>query len=128
MALLISGDVYVLINYVQFAEALFITISVLGLLYMRYTLKSATRPIKVNYVLPVIFLVICAFLVIFPCYASPVEVGVGLAIILLGIPVYYVTIAWTTKPKWLQKLFDGFNGSCEKLFLCIPEQVYEKKL
>lgn len=128
LALLISGDVYVLINYVQFAEALFITISVLGLLYMRYTHKTANRPIKVNYVLPVTFLVICAFLVIFPCYASPVEVGVGLAIILLGIPVYYVTIAWTTKPQWLQKLFDGFNGGCEKLFLCIPEQVYEKKL
>lgn len=128
LALLIVADVYVLINYVQFVEALFITISVLGLLYMRYTMPKATRPIKVNYILPITFFVICAFLVILPCYVSPVEVGIGLGFILLGIPVYFVTIWWKNKPKWLQQLFDDFNDSCAKLFMCIPEQVYEKEL
>ncbi|XP_050309562.1 large neutral amino acids transporter small subunit 1 [Anthonomus grandis grandis] len=128
LALLIVSDVYVLINYVQFVEALFITISVLGLLYMRYTMPNVSRPIKVNYILPITFFVICVFLVIFPCYESPVEVGVATAIILLGIPVYMVTIWWQNKPKWLQKLFDNFNDSCAKLFMCIPEQVYEKGL
>ncbi|CAG9771620.1 unnamed protein product [Ceutorhynchus assimilis] len=126
--LLVAGDVYVLINYVQFVEALFITISVCGLLYMRYTMPDAKRPIKVTLILPITFLIICAFLVIFPCYESPLEVGIGVAIILIGIPVYLVTIWWKNKPKWLQQLFDGFNDGCAKLFMCIPEQVAQKEL
>ncbi|XP_066251331.1 large neutral amino acids transporter small subunit 1 [Euwallacea similis] len=125
LALLMAGDVYALITYVQFVEALFITISVLGLLYMRYKMPNAKRPIKVNYMLPITFLIICAFLVIFPCHESPVEVGVGVAIVFLGIPVYMVTIWWQNKPKWLQRLFDDFNDGCAKLFMCIPEEVRE---
>ncbi|XP_030750354.1 large neutral amino acids transporter small subunit 2 isoform X1 [Sitophilus oryzae] len=128
LAQLLVADVYVLINYVQFVEALFITISVLGLLYMRYTRPDANRPIKVNMTLPCIFFVICTFLVIFPCYASPVEVGVGLAFVILGIPVYYITIGWKHKPRWLQDFFDNFNNWCAKLFMCVPEQVSDKEL
>ncbi|VEN59340.1 unnamed protein product [Callosobruchus maculatus] len=122
LALVVIEDVYVLINYVSFVEALFITVSVTGLLYMRKTRPNAIRPIKVNLSLPIIFLVICAFLVTFPCYVSPVEVSVGLAFIFCGIPVYYLTIGWTNKPYWLQTMFNNFNTSCAKLFLCVPAE------
>lgn len=79
------------------------------------------RPIKVSLILPVIFLCICAFLVTFPCYVSPWEVSVGLGFVLCGIPVYLVTIAWESKPIWLKKMFNAFNSSCAKLFICVPE-------
>jgi L-type amino acid transporter 5 len=125
LALVIIEDVYVLINYVSFVEALFITISVTGLLHMRWTKPNLKRPIRVNIILPIIFLLICGFLVTFPCYVSPIEVGVGLVFILCGIPVYFVTIAWKTKPDWLNKAFNDFNNSCAKLFLCVTE--YEEK-
>lgn len=115
-------DVYILINYVSFVEALFITISITGLLYMRKTKPTANRPIKVSLVLPVIFLIICAFLVTFPFSVSPVEVGVALFIILAGIPVYFLTIGWTDKPLWLSKASDDFNDCCAKLFVCMPAE------
>lgn len=115
-------DVYILINYVSFVEALFITISVTGLLYMRKTKPTLSRPIRVGYVLPVIFLIICAFLVTFPFSVSPVEVGVALFIIVAGIPVYYVTIGWKNKPMWLLKASDNFNNCCAKLFVCMPTE------
>jgi L-type amino acid transporter 5/L-type amino acid transporter 8 len=51
--------------------------------------------------LPIIFFVICAFLVTFPCYVSPWEVGIGIIIILFGIPVYWIFIYWQSKPAWL---------------------------
>ncbi|KAL0101807.1 hypothetical protein PUN28_019148 [Cardiocondyla obscurior] len=113
LVLLIIEDVYVLINYVSFVEALFTTLSVSGLLWLRYKKPDLHRPIKVgniwqfnflNYVsiiLPIIFFVICAFLVTFPCYVSPWEVGVGIIIILSGIPVYCIFIDWKSKPAWL---------------------------
>lgn len=118
-------DVYVLINYVSFVEALFITISVTGLLYMRWKKPNFVRPIKISLVLPTIFLIICAFLVTFPCYVSPMEVGIGLAFIICGIPVYFVTIGWKTKPDWLKKMFNDFNNGCAKLFLCVEENEYK---
>lgn len=121
MVLVMIEDVYVLINYVSFVEALFITISVLGLLWLRRKRPDMKRPIKVNIMLPIIFLIICLFLVTFPCYVSPVEVGIGLGFIILGIPVYFVTIAWKNKPMWLRRCFYNFNMTCAKLFECVPE-------
>ncbi|KAK1138117.1 hypothetical protein K0M31_002602 [Melipona bicolor] len=122
LALLIIEDVYVLIYYVSFVEALFTTLSVSGLLWLRYKSPNRERPIKVSIVLPIIFFIICAFLVIFPCYVSPWEVGVGVIIILSGIPMYCVFIYWKKKPKWLIKSSHNFNMICAKLFMCVQEE------
>lgn len=52
--------------------------------------------------IPVVFVAICAFLIIVPCYVAPLEVGMGLGITLLGVPVYYFGVEWKNKPKWMQ--------------------------
>ncbi|XP_047367016.1 Y+L amino acid transporter 2 [Vespa velutina] len=122
LALLIIEDVYVLINYVSFVEALFTTLSVSGLLWLRYKRPDLHRPIKVSIALPVIFFIICTFLVILPCYVSPWEVGVGIIIILSGIPVYSIFIYWKNKPIWLVSASHDFNMFCAKLFLCVQEE------
>ena len=122
LVLLVIKDVYVLINYVSFVESFFTLVSVSGLLYMRYSKPDLHRPIKVNILLPCIFFVICTFLVTLPIYVSPVEVGVGVAIILAGIPVYFVFIYWTNKPRWLTRTSHSFNLMCAKLFECVLEE------
>ncbi|XP_033333570.1 L-type amino acid transporter minidiscs [Megalopta genalis] len=122
LALLSIEDVYVLINYVSFVEALFTTLSVSGLLWLRYKNPDRERPIKVSIVLPIIFFVICAFLVTVPCYVSPWEVGVGVIIILSGIPVYWIFIHWKKKPKWIVRSSHNLNMVCVKLFMCMQEQ------
>ncbi|XP_053982802.1 large neutral amino acids transporter small subunit 1-like [Hylaeus volcanicus] len=122
LALLIIEDVYVLINYVSFVEALFTTLSVSGLLWLRYKSPDRERPIKVSIVLPIIFFIICAFLVTLPCYVSPWEVGVGVIIIVSGIPVYWIFIHWKRKPKWLIRGSHNFNMVCAKLFMCVQEE------
>ncbi|XP_024943330.1 Y+L amino acid transporter 2 isoform X2 [Cephus cinctus] len=101
LVLLIIEDVYVLINYVSFVEALFTTLSVSGLLWLRYKRPDLHRPIKVSIILPIIFFIICAFLVTLPCYVTPWEVGVGLIFIFSGIPIYWIFIQWKKKPQWL---------------------------
>ncbi|XP_018330818.1 Y+L amino acid transporter 2 [Agrilus planipennis] len=121
LALIVIEDVYVLINYVSFVEAVFTSMSVLGLLWLRYKRPDLHRPIQVHLALPILFFAICVFLVTFPCYVSPLEVGVGMILIICGIPVYFVTIWWQTKPSWLNRLFDNFNLTCAKLFMCVPE-------
>ncbi|XP_011314128.1 large neutral amino acids transporter small subunit 1 [Fopius arisanus] len=122
LSLLIIQDVYSLINYVSFVEALFTTLSVSGLLWMRHKKPNLERPIRVPTILPIIFLIICVFLVTFPIYITPWEVGIGIIIILSGIPVYLVFIWMPTKPKWLVNSSQKFNTTCAKLFMCIPEE------
>jgi len=120
LLLLFIEDVYVLINYVSYVEALFTLISVSGLLWMRYKQPKTERPIKVNLALPIIYLIVCLFLVIFSCTQTPYVVGIGTIIILSGIPVYYLTIH---KPvKWLADTSQAINLWCSKFFICMPNQ------
>ena len=48
LCMLVTSDVYSLINYISFVESLFITMSIAGLLYLRWKLPDATRPIKAS--------------------------------------------------------------------------------
>lgn len=53
--------------------------------------------------LPLIFLAVCTFLVTFPFFSSPGNTGIAIAITLVGIPVYGVTVYWQNKPKFYKK-------------------------
>lgn len=54
--------------------------------------------------IPILFVVLCAFLVIVPCYERPYEVGMGILITVSGIPVYFFGVVWKSKPLWFQKI------------------------
>lgn len=120
LALLFIRNVYALINYVSYVEALFTFMSVAGLLWLRRKQPNTERPIKVNLCIPVLYLLTCGFLVISSCYVSPMEVGVGTAIIVSGIPVFYATIH---RPiPFLTKTSHALNILCAKFFVCVPYQ------
>ncbi|GIY79749.1 large neutral amino acids transporter small subunit 2 [Caerostris darwini] len=122
LAYLSTTEVYVLINYTAFVEALFVTFSVAGLLWLRYKQPDLHRPIRVNLILPVTFLIVCAFLVTFPFYASPWETGMGIATTLTGIPVYMVTVYWRNKPKVYKRAIGKVTSMVQKLLLSVPEE------
>ncbi|CAD7005883.1 unnamed protein product, partial [Ceratitis capitata] len=92
-----------------YVEALFTLLSVSGLLWLRYKQPKTERPIRVNLVLPILFLL-----------TSPVEVGIGTVIILSGIPIYYLTIHRPV--KCLTNLSQAINLWCSKFFICMPNQ------
>ena len=58
---LVSTDMYMLINYVSFVNWLAIGLSVVALLYFRYTKPNMDRPIKVSSVLVDNFIVLWQF-------------------------------------------------------------------
>ncbi|XP_054711197.1 Y+L amino acid transporter 2-like [Uloborus diversus] len=117
-----TTEVYVLINYTAFVEASFVTLSVAGLVWLRYKQPDLERPIKVNILLPAIFLVVCAFLVTFPFYVSPWETGMGIAITLSGIPVYMLTIFWKNKPDFYKKAIRKLTRFIQKVLISVPEE------
>ncbi|MBX2934945.1 MAG: amino acid permease [Ferruginibacter sp.] len=93
--LCLSGKYGDLLDMISFVVVLFYAITIIGIFKLRKTRPHAERPYKAfGYpVLPIIYiimaLVFCVFLIIF----KPVYAGIGLGIVLLGIPVYYLSIA-----------------------------------
>lgn len=120
LVMLFVRDIYVLISCVSYCEALFTLISISGLLWLRYTDPDAKRPIKVNILVPLTYMIICSFLVVASCYQAPRETGYTTAVILCGIPVYYITIARPT--TFLSGLSQNINMFCAKLFMCVPNE------
>lgn len=70
-----TSDIYRLIDYAAFVESMFILVAIAGLLYLRYTRPDLPRPIKITLGIPIVFLLICTFLVFLPLYVRPVEVS-----------------------------------------------------
>ncbi|KAL0849339.1 hypothetical protein ABMA28_013654 [Loxostege sticticalis] len=125
LIVLLTSNLESLIVYVTSVEALFTLCSVAGLLWMRHKRPLLLRPIRVSLVLPFAFLIICTFVVICSCFTHTKEVGVGVAFIALGVPVYYIFIIWQHKLKSLQAACNAFNIMCSKLFMCLPENSKE---
>ena len=92
--LCLSGKYGDLLDMIALVVVLFYAVTIIGIFKLRKTRPDAERPYKAfGYpLLPAIYiimaLVFCTFLIIF----KPVFAGIGLGIVLLGIPVYYLSI------------------------------------
>ncbi|XP_076449300.1 Y+L amino acid transporter 2-like [Babylonia areolata] len=126
LIMLSSSDIYSLINYASFVEALFIGMSVGGLLILRVTKPHLKRPIKVNLVYPIFYLIVCVFLVITPLTSSPWECLMGLIVIASGIPFYFLGVLWKKKPAGFMIMLSKVTVLSQKLFFAAPEEVKEE--
>uniref|UniRef100_A0A452UH43 Solute carrier family 7 member 10 n=1 Tax=Ursus maritimus TaxID=29073 RepID=A0A452UH43_URSMA len=108
--IMLVGDTYTLINYVSFINYLCYGVTVLGLLVLRWRRPALHRPIKVNLLVPVAYLVFWAFLLVFSFISEPVVCGVGVTIVLTGVPVFFLGVFWRSKPKCVHRL-TGEPGS-----------------
>ncbi|KHJ45525.1 putative Asc-type amino acid transporter 1 [Trichuris suis] len=120
----LSDNVYTLINYVQIVNWLAIGCATAGLLYLRYKMppRSYPRPLKVNLVFPLVFLIGCVFLIVVPIVQSPVDTLIGLGIMATSIPVYFVFVASKSKPKSFTEFSDRLSDVTQKLFLVMKPQ------
>lgn len=62
IVMLVTSDIYLLINYLTFTEAFVISLSVAGLIKLRFTQPNLPRPIKVEN--PSLFLTLESFLIL----------------------------------------------------------------
>lgn len=113
---LCTTNIYSLIEYASFVESMFILCSIAGLLYLRWKNPGMERPIKVSIIIPILFLMICGFLVFLPLYVRPVEVGMGILITASGIPAYFLFVYWENKPAFVQNLLRRLTYCTQLLF------------
>lgn len=64
---------------------------------------SAGSP-QVNLLVPATYLVFWAFLLVFSFISEPMVCGVGVIIILTGVPVFFLGVFWRSKPKCVHRV------------------------
>jgi APA family basic amino acid/polyamine antiporter len=90
IVLVLSGSFDQLTDMLIFAAFIFYGATTLGVFILRRKMPYAQRPYKAwGYpVIPALFIIFCIFLIGNTLYTRPREAGIGLTLILLGIPFY----------------------------------------
>jgi APA family basic amino acid/polyamine antiporter len=103
--LCISGSYGQLLDYIIFAELVFYILTIAGIFVLRAKRPNAERPYKaLGYpVLPAVYILMAAWVCIVLLRFKPQYTWPGLAIVLLGIPVY-VLWTWRTRGHAVSKI------------------------
>ena len=96
--LVLSGTFDQLTDMLIFASFIFYGMGAFGVFVLRRKMKDEVRPYKAfGYpVIPAIFVIFCATLVIVTIITNPRDAGIGLSLVLIGIPFY---IFWKRRIK-----------------------------
>uniref|UniRef100_A0A5F9DGP7 Solute carrier family 7 member 10 n=1 Tax=Oryctolagus cuniculus TaxID=9986 RepID=A0A5F9DGP7_RABIT len=126
--IMLVGDTYTLINYVSFINYLCYGVTILGLLVLRWRRPALHRPIKVSLLVPVAYLVFWAFLLVFSFISEPMVCGVGVIIILTGVPIFFLGVFWRSKPKCVHRLTESITRWGQELcFVVYPQDSPEEE-
>jgi len=124
---LCSSDIFRLITYVGFATWVSIGLAVFCLPWLRYKHPEWERPIKVNMIFPIIYILATIFITIVPMIASPIETGIGIGIISTGIPVYFLFVDnRRRKSNFEKKIIVNSTNILQKLFVVMPPSSKQK--
>jgi APA family basic amino acid/polyamine antiporter len=93
--LCLSGKYSDLLDMVSFVVVLFYALTILGIFVLRKKRPEIERPYKAfGYpVLPAIYIIMALTFCYFLITMKPKYAGIGLAIVLAGIPLYYIAVA-----------------------------------
>ncbi|KAG8438655.1 hypothetical protein GDO86_005010 [Hymenochirus boettgeri] len=123
IAMVSVGDLYALLHFCSFARWVFMGLVTLGLMVHRYRFPDRPQPFKVPLIIPFIFTTMCLFIVGMSLYSDPVNTGIGCAITLSGLPVYYVTVyKWRLPRRW-RETFNLLTMKLQVLMEVIPQEI-----
>jgi basic amino acid/polyamine antiporter, APA family len=93
--LCLSGRYGDLLDMISFVVVLFYALTIIGIFVLRKKMPDAERPYKAfGYpVLPVIYIILALIFCVFLILLKPLYAGIGLAIVIAGVPLYYIAIS-----------------------------------
>uniref|UniRef100_A0AC35U895 Y+L amino acid transporter 2 n=1 Tax=Rhabditophanes sp. KR3021 TaxID=114890 RepID=A0AC35U895_9BILA len=120
--LLLSDNIYSLINYVQVVNWTAIGVATGALLWLRIKkpVRFFARPIQVHIAWPILFLLGCCFLVIFPIFQAPYDTAIGLTLMLTGFPVYFLFIKCKGRFDAMDSIIQQITEGCQRFMDVVP--------
>lgn len=93
--LCLSGQYGDLLDMISFVVVLFYVLTIIGIFVLRAKRPDIERPYKAFAypILPIIYIILGLTFCFFLITMKPLYAGIGLGIVLLGIPVYYIAVA-----------------------------------
>ncbi|XP_003972819.2 cystine/glutamate transporter [Takifugu rubripes] len=121
--MILTGEIYQLINFVSFARWFFIALATLGMLIHRYRFPLHPRPFKVPLVIAVTFTVVCFFIVCLSLYSDPWNTGQSCILTLTGVPVYYATVHRFRLPHKWRRVFNSCSKQLQILLEVAQQEI-----
>lgn len=88
--LCLSGTYNDLLDYLTFVSLVFYAVTVAGVYRLRQTEPNANRPYRVADILPIVYIVLASFISLVLLVEKTKNTGLGLLIVLLGVPFYFI--------------------------------------
>nr|XP_046235748.1 cystine/glutamate transporter [Scatophagus argus] len=123
LLMLITGEIYQLINFASFTRWFFIALATLGMLIHRYRFPLHPRPFKVPLAIAVTFTVVCFFIVGLSLYSDPWNTGWSCVLTLTGVPVYYMTIHRFRLPHRWRRSFNYWSKQLQILLEVAQQEI-----
>lgn len=122
LAMLYSGSLTGMMEFVSFFSTIMSVSVVIVLLWLRWFRPHDTRPYKTPLVVAVLELFVNLTVLVLAIYQKPDRLGVGLAIVAAGVPVYCVGVLWTSKPAFITRKIERFTILAQKTLMLAKTQ------
>ncbi|EDM14190.1 solute carrier family 7 (cationic amino acid transporter, y+ system), member 8, isoform CRA_b [Rattus norvegicus] len=96
--------------------------SVLAMIHVKRCTPIPALLFTISLLFPIIYLLFWAFLLIFSLWSEPVVCGIGLAIMLTGVPVYFLGVYWQHKPKCFNDFIESLTLVSQKMCVVVYPQ------
>nr|CAB3266341.1 b(0,+)-type amino acid transporter 1-like [Phallusia mammillata] len=114
MLMLIPTDFDTLLDFMSFASWSFRCLAVAALILMRYTMPDRHRPFKVPIIIPIIFVLSSAYLIIAPIIDDPqIQYLVATLGVLLGLVFYIPFVHFKKRSLFIRKSVNFNDGQVD---------------
>ena len=110
-----------LIGYFNFACWTIYGMSIFAVIVLRIRRPEMDRPFRIWLIIPIIMSLVSLFLVSIPFVERPVQGAISIAVILFGVPVYFLLVYMRSRHcSCFVNCVKGFNSGIQKAFNLAP--------
>jgi L-type amino acid transporter 8 len=113
------GDADRLLGYLSFSTWLICLCGAISMLIFRHTMRNVPRPFHAGTIAPIIFIIGMSLLTLVNIIFNPIDILVGMLILLSGLPVYWIFVVYRS-PE-IDKFSQMISIYLQKLLLIVPD-------